>query len=407
MKYLHKVFHEKSASEFEKTYHARFHSDMAIHVDLTIKPINQRHNYELFYVPSNAMLQMVGDLHITSNILAETFNTLPSVAQRQFIHECLIDELYNTNQLEGVTSTREEIARSTREVLLNKKTNQRFDSMIKSYFHLLDEDVRLPSTPKDIRQIYDDITNGEIEAHELPDGTIFRAEATYLLKKSGSGKIIHEGVTPESEIINLTQHWLKFMNDNHIVPHLIKVAIGHFYFGYIHPFYDGNGRTSRFISSMYLAKELGNISTLSLSRGCNIYKHKYLEAFEIANSIRSRGEMNHFIECFLKIMIDTLEQMNSELKEKRQLLLMAADKLREDIRLQKLTETHRDMMFTLAQNHFFDSHAGLTIKELIDIFGKSPATIRKMIKDLLEVSLIEQRGERPAYFYIQAKYFES
>lgn len=76
--------------------------------------------------------------------------------------------------------------------------------MIKSYFHLLDEDVRLPSTPKDIRQIYDDITNGEIEAHELPDGTIFRAEATYLLKKSGSGKVIHEGVTPESEIINLT-----------------------------------------------------------------------------------------------------------------------------------------------------------------------------------------------------------
>lgn len=148
-------------------------------------------------------------------------------------------------------------------------------------------------------------------------------------------------------------------------------------------------------------------STLSLSRGCNIYKHKYLEAFEIANSIRSRGEMNHFIECFLKIMIDTLEQMNIELKEKRELLLMAADKLREDIRLQKLTESHRDMMFTLAQNHFFDSHAGLTIKELTDIFGKSPATIRKMIKDLLEVSLIEQRGERPAYFYIQAKYFES
>ncbi|WP_169338198.1 Fic family protein [Paenibacillus sanguinis] len=380
---------------------------MAIHVDLSIKPINQRHTYELFYIPSNGMLHMIEDLHITSNLLAQTFNTLPSVAQQQFIHECLIDELYNTNQLEGVTSTREEIARSTREVLLNKKTNQRFDSMIKSYFHLLSDDVRLPSTPKDIRQIYDDITNGEIAAHELPDGAIFRAEATYLLKKSGSGKVIHEGITPESEIINLTQHWLKFMNDNHEVPHLIKVAIGHFYFGYIHPFYDGNGRTSRFISSMYLTKGLGSISTLSLSRGCNIYKHKYLEAFEIANSIRSHGEMNHFIECFLKIMIDTLEQMNSELKEKSQLLLMAAEKLREEAKLKELTESHKELMFTLAQNHFFDSHTGLTIKELSDIFGKSPATIRKIIKDLLDVSLIAQRGERPAYFYIPAKYFES
>ncbi|WP_409373627.1 Fic family protein [Ureibacillus thermosphaericus] len=76
-------------------------------------------------------------------------------------------------------------------------------------------------------------------------------------------------------MINELEKLLVFMNQPNEVPEIIKVAIGHYFFGYIHPFYDGNGRTSRFISSLYLSKTLGNILALSLSRGCNKYKTNY------------------------------------------------------------------------------------------------------------------------------------
>jgi hypothetical protein len=36
----------------------------------------------------------------------------------------------------------------------------------------------------------------------------------------------------------------------------------------------------------------------------------------------------------------------------------------------------------------------------------SEATIRKIIKELQELSLIEQQGERPAYYGIKQQYFE-
>ncbi|MDR6552381.1 Fic family protein [Paenibacillus qinlingensis] len=278
--------------------------------------------------------------------------------------------------------------------------------MIKSYFRLLD-DFEFPQTSKDIRKIYDDITQGEIDSQELPDGEIFRKETTYIfMKKSGSGKVVHQGITPESEIISLTERLLNFINNDSDIPNLIKVAVSHYYFGYIHPFYDGNGRTSRFISSMYLSKDLGNISTLSLSRGCNKYKTKYLEAFEISNSIRSRGEMNSFIETFLEIIIEALKQMNTELKEKSLLLNMALKKLDDEPKLQGLTKNHKDIMFVLAQNHFFDSSSGLTVSDLAEMFEKSAVTIRKIVKELLDFSLVEQEGERPAYFCIRHKYFE-
>lgn len=406
MRYMYKIFHEKRQGEVQEIYRQRFNFDSTIHLGLYIKPMDQSSVYELYYVPTNEMVRMASDIHIISSQFQEAFNDLPPVAQNQFINECLVEELYNTNEIEGIRSTREEIARSTKEVMLNKKSKQRFESMIKSYIRLLDNDLEFPRIPKDLRQIYDDITKGEIEQQELPDGDIFRREATYILKKSGSGKIVHQGIMREEEIIYATEQLLKFMNDKEEIPDIIKIAIGHYYFGYIHPFYDGNGRTSRFISSMYLSRILGNISTLSLSRGCNKYKNKYLEAFEVTNSIKSRGEMNSFIETFMRIILETLQQMNAELKEKSELLNMAVHKLNSEPQLEQKDGNYWGIMYVLAQNHFFDSRNGLTIKDLAEISNKSQATIRKLIRELLEMSLIEQKGERPAYFFIRQQYFE-
>ncbi len=406
MRYLYKIFHENSSKEFQDIYEKRFDSDSAVHVGLKIKPMNQPNTYELYYVPTNEMLKNISKLHKVSRNFNSLFDKLPPVAQKQFINECLVEELYSTNDLEGIKSTKEEIARSTKNIKLNKSSKKRFESMIKSYMRLLNNNIQLPKRPQDIRDIYDDITNSEIEEQELPDGDIFRKETTYVLKKSGSGKVIHQGIVPESNIIHEIEQLLNFLNDNDDIPMLIKIAIGHYFFGYIHPFYDGNGRTSRFISSMYLSEVLGDISTLSLSRGCNKHRTKYLSAFEFTNSIKSRGEMNGFIEIFLEIIIQALVEMNAELKEKKELLSIALNKLRDEPKLKQKTGNYNDIMFVLAQNHFFDSSNGLTIKELSEIFSKSEATMRKLIRELLELSLIEQQGERPAFYCIKQQYFE-
>lgn len=407
MRYMYKIFFETDAKKFDDIYRARISYDSTVLLGLNIKPMNQPNIYELYYVPTNQMLQKINTIHIISREFNKIFNELPKVAQNQFINECLVEELYSTNELEGIRSTREEIARSAKSIRLNKHIKTRFGSMIKSYLRLLSGDIVLPKLPQDIRNIYDDITDGEIDKEELPDGEIFRKEITYILKKSGTGKVIHKGITPENRIIEGMKQLLDFMNNRDEIPLPIRIAVGHYYFGYIHPFYDGNGRTSRFISSMYLAEVLGNISTLSISRGCNKFRNKYLESFEITNSIRNRGEMNCFIETFLDIIINALIEMNTELKEKHELLKLASAKIENDPVLNGKDEIYKEIMFVLAQNHFFDISKGLTIKELGDIFNKSEATIRKAIKDMLELELVEKQGERPAFYGIKKHYFDN
>ena len=55
-------------------------------------------------------------------------------------------------------------------------------------------------------------------------------------------------------------------NDDNIDP-LIKLAIIHYQFESIHPFYDGNGRTGRILNILYLVlTELLNTPILYLSK---------------------------------------------------------------------------------------------------------------------------------------------
>lgn len=404
MQYMYKLFRKLESDQFIEKYKARFNAETTIRFNLHIKPMKQPNVFELYYVPTNNMFMQMEVIYQISTQINTILNHLPPIAKEQYVRECLADELYNTNELEGVQSTRNEIVESIRELELKGKDNIRFQSMIQSYMKLLEHHRTLPTKSEDIRHIYDEITEGEIKKEDLPDGKLFRKDIVKVYKKSGSGKVIHRGIIPEENIVTELQNMLNMLNEMTEVPLLVRIAVGHYYFGYIHPFYDGNGRTSRYISSLYLAESLGEIPALVLSRGCNQYKTKYLEAFERSNSLMNRGEMNLFIDSFFHILLDMLLEMYGELKEKVELMNLAMEKLSQDPQL--TNEKHEEFMFVLAQNNFFSNDPGLTVSELANILGLSETTVRKIAHELVERSLVQQRGNRPIFYYIDDAYFE-
>ena len=50
------------------------------------------------------------------------------------------------------------------------------------------------------------------------------------------------------------------------IPQTYSAILSHFLFEYIHPFYDGNGRTGRYLLALYLSEPLSETTVLSLSR---------------------------------------------------------------------------------------------------------------------------------------------
>ncbi len=217
--------------------------------------------------------------------------------------------------------------------------------MINSYILLIDNEIlKRPEDSKDIRKIYDKITHGEITGSELPDGKFFRKDDVCVQKKNSvSGKTIHRGVSGEENIEEHIRDLLTFLK-NEDIDLLLRVAIGHYYFGYIHPFYDGNGRVSRFISSMILREEYNYLTAMSLARGSWIKKGDYYKAFDITNSNINRGEMNFFVDEFFKILIEGQEDIIHNLLDKREKLSNAEEFIKKEVEILN-TELKRSILY--------------------------------------------------------------
>lgn len=65
-------------------------------------------------------------------------------------------------------------------------------------------------------------------------------------------------------------------------PLFVRLGLFRYFFGYIHPFYDGNGQTDRFITSYFLKKNFHLLLGLRLSVYIKRNRKAYYKLFEEA-----------------------------------------------------------------------------------------------------------------------------
>lgn len=133
---------------------------------------------------------------------------------------------------------------------------------------------------------------------KLP-GTVLRNERT--------GEAVYTPPVGEAEIRVLLGNLEKYINeDDDDVDPLIKLAVIHYQFEGIHPFYDGNGRTGRIINVLYLVlKELLNSPILYLSS--YIIRHKS-EYYRLLQEVRTHGRWEEWIVYILTGIEATAEE---------------------------------------------------------------------------------------------------
>ena len=128
-----------------------------------------------------------------------------------------------------------------------------------------------------------------------------------VLKNEQTGQIVYTPPQDYNEIMLLLDNLEKFMNDDAIfnAEPLVKMAIIHYQFESIHPFYDGNGRIGRIINVLYLIlKGLLNLPILYLSR-YNI-KNK-TDYYRLLQQVRENNSWEEWIVFILKGVEETSE----------------------------------------------------------------------------------------------------
>lgn len=110
----------------------------------------------------------------------------------------------------------------------------------------------------------------------------------------------------QDEVNHLMSDLEKFLHNNELhVPHLIKVAIGHYQFETIHPFLDGNGRLGRLMIALYLASHgLLHKPALYLSDYFERNKTEYVDRLM---AVRESNKMKEWLVFFLYGVRETAE----------------------------------------------------------------------------------------------------
>lgn len=88
-----------------------------------------------------------------------------------------------------------------------------------------------------------------------------------------------------------------------------------YFCGFIHPFYDGNGRFDRYMSSYYLIHDNSSVSGYAGSIGLLKPMERLLSGLKITNDIRNRGDLTYFVILFLDILKGQMKDMLDTGKE--------------------------------------------------------------------------------------------
>lgn len=362
---------------FEETYEKRLNSESTYKFDFKIK------GYNAFVVINHDILERINKILRLDKHLFICTKTVPPIALNEYRKKCLIDEIKMTNDIEGVRSTRKEI----NEILNDeseKTEKKRLYGIVKKYEMLMDHsDINL-KTCEDIRKLYDEFTLKDVineKPENKPDGIIFRKESVYIY--NNKQKIIHRGLNPEEDIIDTMSKCLDMLNNDNY-DFLIRIAVFHYMFGYIHPFYDGNGRTSRFISSYLLCKNLEYLVSYRISYTIRENIKKYYKSFDIVNDEKNRGDITSFVITFFDFIIESMKELCNSLIERIEKLEFYG-KINEVIT--NGDDNLENIMFILIQNELFGED-GISIYTLASVSKLSRTTVRLLIKKLESKELL-------------------
>ena len=406
---LIKLYYKKK--NIDEEYIKRIENPATLITELKINPMKKGNKildkeYSLFYVNLLEHSLLQEKILKNSNKINYISNKLPAIAIKEIIMKILSNELYKTNKIEGIETVKSEIHSSLKDDRTSNKTSNKLDGIIKKYKDIMEnnfEDTQHIDSLSSFRKIYDEMFEDfEKSGNYKLDGKYFRKDIVKVI--NGLGNIIHIGVNGEEAVEKNIESLIEFMNRKDI-PFLVKASIVHFFFEYIHPFYDGNGRFGRYLLSLYLARKLDNLTAFSVSYSISRNLDDYYKSFIEVEDVNNYGEITFFVENILKT-IKNGQEMIIELLNDSVMRFKHSMEILDEL-TKELSEKENIILQIYLQNYLFNDFEELTNVELTSIIGDlTQQTINKYTQELEKKGYLVKIKQRPLTYALSEKITE-
>jgi len=382
----------KYPNDFEKKYQAKLNKEDTIIFDFKIS------NYPAFIHFNAALYNLIYSIQQKNNTLNCIYLKLPPIASGQYIRNSLVADIKNTNAIEQVFSSRKDIFELAED--FKKRQNDKIGSVVSKYLMLLnDKKIKTIHSCEEIRLIFNEMFNGEytvIKTKDWPDGVLFRKGFVGVFDDL-KDEPIHKGIIPEEEIIRILNIGIDLLNDDE-VNIFIKTAAFHYIFEYVHPFYDGNGRVGRYITSLLIKNNVSDIFAFRISSICKEYHDKYYKLFEQTDDIRNRGDITTFIYGFLSLLDKGYDNCIKYAKSKVDEL----DKLINEIgnKYPKFKNGNISQIVSILAQASVFSDFGISIKNIAETMDVNEKTIRRNLEEIKNSGILKTKKHGKFIYYM-------
>lgn len=286
-------------------------------------PINDFHGKPLVYLKNIVQLNMSTlKLLLTPQ---STTNSYGIKAMEEEIHASLI--------IENIESSRDSIRKILNGYAPVNDSENKIYGMKKGLEFIAD--TRNKITEENLHILYK-ISVGDFmdDESKLLPSNYYRHDSVYIV----GTKPEHQGLN-HNKLPEYMKAFVSFINTETDMNDLLKAAVIHFYWGYVHPYFDGNGRTARLVHMWYLVQRgFPYTMFVPFSSYINETRNKYYEAYTL---IEQNADISNVIDVtpFLTYFVENIYNKLSKMESNNNVIELFQQVLSEG----KITEKEHDL----------------------------------------------------------------
>lgn len=213
------------------------------------------------------------------------------------------------------------------------------------------------------------------------------------LRNASTGKVIYTPPDDHEKILSLMKNLEEYLNAEDDLSPLIKLAIQHYQFESIHPFYDGNGRTGRIINILYLIIH-GLLDSPILYLSSFIIKNKS-DYYRLLQEVRIKNSWEEWVLYILHGVEQTARQTIRQIQEINKLFY----KIQEKVKKEAGKSYNKELLELLFE------HPYSKIDYVIDRLKVSRVTASKYLRELEAIGVLQSKRAWKETIYINTGLF--
>jgi len=263
---------------------------------------------------------------------------------------------------------------------------------VKNYLSALKEIDKLSESKSkfnvdNILKIHRIVAGGLIEKEKVG---VFRSNPVYIVNilPDKNEEVVYTP-PPAKNVPRLIENLLSWLENNKEIHPIVRAGLFHYQFETIHPFTDGNGRTGRLMTLLYLYQSGWDFKKiLVLEDYYNRIRKAYYQALQTGDTykVRQEADLSKWLEYYVAGFLDESK------KVKDQVLSLSVIKNVQATRntLDKDELKIVDFLITMGQ---------ITSSDVVDILDIPKRTAQAKLKKLEDIKALKKVGAGPTTYY--------